>query len=102
MTKLELMNHSQGLSDLFTGLETDLIANIVEYVKHGDLNASTPQWKMKLMAQLSTLDKANIKTIAQYAGLAPDMLSKALEIAALTAVEELEPGFKKLAEEYGR
>ncbi|MBE6846180.1 MAG: hypothetical protein E7508_10905 [Ruminococcus sp.] len=99
MTKLELMNHSQGLSDLFTGLETDLIANIVEYVKHGDLNASTPQWKMKLMAQLSTLDKANIKTIAQYAGLAPDMLSKALEIAALTAVEELEPGFKKLAEE---
>jgi len=93
------MNLSQGLSDLFTGLETDLIANIVEWVKHGDLNASTPQWKMKLLAQLSLLDRENLKTIADYASLTPDMVTTTLETAALKSIQELETGFKELAEE---
>lgn len=97
MTKQELMSLSQGLSDLYTGLETDLIANIADWLKKGDLSASTPQWKMKLLAQLSALDKANIKTIAEYAGIAPELLSEALESAALSAIEELEPGFRELA-----
>lgn len=97
MTKLEMMKLSQGLSDLYTGLETDLIANIAEYLKHGDINSSTAQWKMQLLAQLGTLDKANIKTIAEYAGIAPEMLTEVLETAALTAIEELEPGFQSLA-----
>lgn len=97
MTKLEMMKLSQGLSDLYTGLETDLIANIAEYLKHGDINSSTAQWKMQLLAQLGTLDKANIKTIAEYAGIAPEMLTEVLETVALTAIEELEPGFQSLA-----
>lgn len=99
MTKLELMSLSQGLSDLYTGLETDLIANIVEWLKKGDVTASTPQWKMKLLAQLGALDKANIQTIADYAGITPEMLTDVLETAALTAIEELETGFQQLAKE---
>lgn len=39
----------------------------------------------------------NIKVITEYAGIAPDMLTEVLETAALSAVEELEPGFQKLA-----
>lgn len=99
MTKLELMRLSQGLSDLYTGLETDLIANIADWLKSGDVSASTPQWKMKLLAQMGALDKANIKVIAEYAGIAPEMLTEALETAALTAIEELEPGFQSLAKD---
>lgn len=97
MTKLEMMQLSQGLSDLYTGLETDLIANIADYLGKGDVSSSTAQWKMQMLAQLGALDKANLKTIAEYAGIAPEMLTEALESAALTAIEELEPGFRELA-----
>lgn len=97
MTKLEMMQLSKGLSDLYTGLETDLIANIAEYLAAGNIDSPTAQWKIQMLAQLGALDKANISTIAQYAGIAPDMLTEVLETAALTAIEELEPGFQQLA-----
>ncbi|MBR6617957.1 MAG: phage minor capsid protein [Oscillospiraceae bacterium] len=97
MTRLEMMQLSQGLSDLYIGLETDLIANIAEYLKLGSIDSSTAQWKIRMLAQLGALDRMNLQTIAEYAGLAPDLLESTLEEAALTAIEELEPGFQKLA-----
>ena len=99
MTKLELMKLSQGLSDLYTGLETDLIANIAEYLAAGNIDSPTAQWKIQMLAQLGALDKVNISTIAGYAGIAPEMLAGALEATALTAIEELEPGFQELVKE---
>ena len=96
MTKLEIMQLSQSLSDLYTGLETDLIANIAEYLAEGNLDSPTAQWKIQMLARLGALDKANIKTIAEYAGIAPDMLTEALETAALNGISELEPGFQNL------
>lgn len=97
MTKLEMMQLSQSLSDLYTGLETDLIANIAEYLAAGKIDSPTAQWKIQMLAQLGALDKSNIKVITEYVGIAPDMLTEVLETAALSAVEELEPGFQKLA-----
>lgn len=97
MTKLEMMQLSQSLSDLYTGLETDLIANIAEYLAAGKIDSPTAQWKIQTLAQLGALDKSNIKVITEYAGIAPDMLTEVLETVALSAVEELEPGFQKLA-----
>lgn len=97
MTKLEMMQLSQSLSDLYTGLETDLIANIAEYLAAGKIDSPTAQWKIQMLAQLGALDKSNIKVITEYAGIAPDMLTEVLETVALSAVEELEPGFQKLA-----
>lgn len=99
ITKADIMQLSQGLSDLYTGLETDLIANIADYLKTGDVNSSTAQWKLQMLAQLGALDKANIRTIAEYAGIAPKLLAEALEAAALTAIEELEPGFQDLVKD---
>lgn len=99
MTKFELMQISQGLSDLYTGLETDLIANIATYLARGNVDTSTAQWKMQMLAQLGALDKVNIRTIVQYVGVAPEMLTEALEISSLTAIQELEVGFQKLVKE---
>ena len=96
MTKLEIMQLSQSLSDLYTGLETDLIANIAEYLAGGNTDSPAAQWKIQMLARLGALDKANIKTIAEYAGIAPDMLTEALETAALNGISELEPGFQNL------
>lgn len=97
MTKTELMQLSQGMSELYTGLETDLMANIAEYLKSGNVNCSTAQWKMQMLAQLGALDKKNIAVISKYAGIAPDILTEVLETASLTAIQELEPGFQQLA-----
>lgn len=94
-----MMLLSQSLSDLYTGLETDLIANIAEYLAAGNIDSPTTQWKIQMLAQLGSLDKANISTIAQYAGIAHDMLTEALESAALTAIGEIEPGFHKLVKD---
>lgn len=67
MTKLEMMRLSQSLSDLYTGLETDLIANIAEYLAAGNIDSPTAQWKIQMLAQLGALDKSNIKVITEYA-----------------------------------
>ncbi len=97
MTKLELMQLSQGLSNLYTGLETDLMANIGDFLAKGDLYSSTAQWKIQMLSQLGSLNKTNIKTIANYVGYAPSLLAQALEIASLTAIQDFELGFQKLA-----
>lgn len=96
MTKSQIQQMSQGMSDLYTGLETDLISNIEDYLKSGDIYGSTAQWKIQMLAQLGALDKANIKTISNYAGMSPSLLSQALEMASLTAINELEGGFRQL------
>ncbi|HNX65172.1 MAG TPA: phage minor capsid protein, partial [Oscillospiraceae bacterium] len=95
----ELMKLSKPLADLYTGLETDLIQNIAQYLAQQNTECSTAQWKIKALASLGRLDKSNIRTIAEYAGIVPDMLALALEQSALSAINEFEPGFKKLAEE---
>ena len=99
MTKTQIQQMSQGLSDLYTGLETDLIANIAEYLQNGDIYSSTAQWKIQMLAQLGALDKANIRTISGYAGISPALLSQALETASLTAINELEGGFRQLVKD---
>lgn len=99
MTKSQIQQMSQGMSDLYTGLETDLISNIADYLKSGDIYSSTAQWKIQMLAQLGALDKANIKTISNYAGMSPSLLSQALEMASLTAINELEGGFRQLVKD---
>lgn len=99
MTKLEIMQLSQSLSDLYTGLETDLIANIAEYLRKGNIDTPTAQWKIQMLAKLGALDKANIRIIAEYTDVASDMLKEVLEIAALNGIKELETGFQELVKD---
>lgn len=99
MTPLDFMNLSEPLAKLYVGLETDLINNIAEYLAMQDVNSSTAQWKIKALANLGALNKTNIKTIAEYTGIAPEMLAIALENASLQAIDEFEPAFKEMAKD---
>lgn len=96
MTNLQAMTLAKPLADLYAGLETDLMHNIADYLVTDSLNTSTAQWKMSKLAQLGSLDQANIKTIASYAGIAPDLLEIALTSAALETANQMEAGFSKL------
>lgn len=99
MTRLELMELAEECSDVLTAMEDDLLQNIAEYLSEGRADIPTAQWKIQQLASLGKLDKANIRTIAEYSGIAADMEEIAMTRAALKAVGEMDEGFGKLAAE---
>mgnify|MGYP004702732325 CR=1 FL=1 len=96
MTRLELMQLSQGLSDLYTGLETDLLANLAAFLTAEQADMPSAQWKIQMLAQLGALDRKNLRTITQYVKNVPRMLQDALQAGVLSALEDLEPGFRQM------
>lgn len=99
MTALELMAMAEPLAKLYIGLETDLMANIAMYIATQSLESSTAQWKMKKLADLGALNKTNIKTIAAYSAVLPDMVEIAVTSAALSAVSDYATGFKEMVQD---
>ena len=79
MTRLELMQLSRGLSDLYTGLETDLLANIAAFLTAEQADMPSAQWKIQMLAQLGALDRKNLRTITQYVKNVPRMLQDTLQ-----------------------
>lgn len=96
MTRLELMQLSQGLSDLYTGMETDLLANIAAFLTAEQADMPSAQWKIQMLAQLGALDRKNLRTITQYVKNVPRMLQDTLQSGVLSALEDLEPGFRQM------
>lgn len=96
MTRLELMQLSQGLSDLYTGMETDLLANIAAFLTAEQADMPSAQWKIQMLAQLGALDRKNLRTITQYVKNVPRMLQDTLQAGVLRALEDLEPGFRQM------
>ena len=99
MTKLELMELAEECSDVLTAMEDDLLLNIAEYLAEGSEDMPTAKWKMQQLAALGKLDQKNLRTIAEYMGIAPDMAEIAVTRAALKAVKEMDEGFSELARE---
>lgn len=97
MTRLELMELAEDCSDVLNAMEDDLLNNIAEYLSEGRADIPTAQWKIQQLAALGKLDKANIRTIAEYSDIAADMEEIAMTRAALAAVKEMDEGFAKLA-----
>lgn len=99
MTKLEAMALSEGLTRLVVGMETDLMKNIADFLAAGQVETSTALWKIKKLAELGALTKKNKQTIAEYAEIQPEMQQITLEVAAIKAIEQVEPGFRQLVKE---
>lgn len=97
MTQLELLKLSEPLASIYTQIESDLIANIADYVAQGNSDTSSAQWKMKKLAQMGKLDKQNARLIAEQASNVPDLTEIAVQSSASEAINQLEPGFKELA-----
>ena len=96
MTRLELMELAEECSDVLTAMEDDLLQNIAEYLSEGRADIPTAQWKIRQLAALGKLDRENIRTIAEYSGIAADMEEIAMTRAALAAVKDMDEGFSKL------
>ena len=96
MTRLELMELAEECSDVLAAMEDDLLQNIAEYLSEGRADIPTAQWKIRQLAALGKLDRENIRTIAEYSGIAADMEEIAMTRAALSAVKDMDEGFGKL------
>lgn len=96
MTRLELMELAVECSDVLVAMEDDLLQNIAEYLSEGRADIPTAQWKIRQLAALGKLDRENIRTIAEYSGIAADMEEIAMTRAALSAVKDMDEGFGKL------
>ena len=82
MTRLELMELAEECSDVLAAMEDDLLQNIAEYLSEGRADIPTAQWKIRQLAALGKLDRKNIRTIAEYSGIAADMEEIAMTRAA--------------------
>lgn len=91
------MELAEECSDVLVAMEDDLLQNIAEYLSEGRADIPAAQWKIQQLASLGKLDKANIRTIAEYSGIAADMEEIAMTRSALKAVGEMDEGFGKLA-----
>ena len=96
MTRLELMELAEERSDVLVAMEDDLLQNIAEYLSEGRAVIPTAQWKIRQLAALGKLDRENIRTIAEYSGIAADMEEIAMTRAAFAAVKDMDEGFGKL------
>ena len=90
------MELAEECSDVLAAMEDDLLQNIAEYLSEGRADIPTAQWKIRQLAALGKLDRENIRTIAEYSGIAADMEEIAMTRAALAAVKDMDEGFGKL------
>lgn len=96
MNKLQTLILAAGLSGVITGMETELLQNIADYMLAGQLELPSAQWKLRKLAELGKLNQRNIKTIASFRGIAAEMAEITVKNAAASAMAGAETGFKNM------
>lgn len=97
MTTLEQMNLSQPLTDVYTAMETDLMIAIARQLAEGGEINATSEWRLKKLAEAGALSKETVRIIASYTGIQSDLLTEAIEGAAMGVAERLEPALQACA-----
>lgn len=97
MTTLEQMNLSQPLTDVYTAMETDLMIAIARQLAEGGEINATSEWRLKKLAESGALSKETVRIIASYTGVQSDLLTEAIEGAAMGVTERLEPALQACA-----
>lgn len=97
MTTLEQMNLSQPLTDVYTAMETDLMIAIARQLAVGGEINATSEWRLKKLAEAGALSKETVKIIASYTGIQSDLLTEAIEGAAMGVADKLEPALQACA-----
>lgn len=97
MTTLEQLNLSQPLTDVYTAMETDLMIAIARQLAVGGEINATSEWRLKKLAEAGALSKETVRIIASYTGIQSDLLTEAIEGAAMGVADKLEPALQACA-----
>jgi Phage minor capsid protein 2 len=78
--------------EVYLAIEEQILINIAKQLKEGKklMEDDIHSWQLKKMMELGTLTQQNIITIAKHAGMAVNEVSKMLEEAGYSAVDEIE------------
>ena len=99
MTTLEQLNLSQPLTDVYTAMETDLMIAIArQLAESGEIN-STSEWRLKKLAEAGALSKETVQVIASYTGIQSNLITEAIEGAAMGIADRLEPALRACAQD---
>lgn len=99
MTTLEQLNLSQPLTDVYTAMETDLMIAIArQLAESGEIN-STSEWRLKKLAEAGALSKETVQIIASYTGIQSNLITEAIEGAAMGIADRLEPALRACAQD---
>lgn len=99
MTTLEQMNLSQPLTDVYTAMETDLMMAIARQLAEGGEINATSEWRLKKLAEAGALSKETVRIIASYTGIQSDLITEAIEGAAMGVADKLEPALQACAKD---
>lgn len=97
MTTLEQLNLSQPLTDVYTAMETDLMLAIARQLAAGGEINATSEWRLKKLAEAGALSKETVQIIASYTGIQSDLITEAIEGAAMGVTDRLEPALQACA-----
>ncbi len=97
MTTLEQLNLSQPLTDVYTAMETDLMIAIAKQLAEGGEINATSEWRLKKLAEAGALSKETVRIIASYTGIQSDLITEAIEGAAMGVADRLEPALQACA-----
>lgn len=99
MTILEQLNLSQPLTDVYTAMETDLMIAIARQLAEGGEINSTSEWRLKKLAEAGALSKETVQIIASYTGIQSNLITEAIEGAAMGIADRLEPALRACAQD---
>lgn len=92
MTPEKSQQLAMPVVEVYLAIEEQILINIAKRLREGKklMEDDIQEWQLKKLMELGTLTQQNIITIAKHAGMAVNEVSKMLEEAGYTAVEEIE------------
>lgn len=94
-SKIEAL--AQPVADAYAACTDDLLVNIAGRFNVNDLTLGSGEWRFKMLAQMGQLTQENIEIIAKHTGQNTKAVRDAIEQAAYTALDSVEPALKQAA-----
>lgn len=92
MTPEKSQQLAMPVVEVYMAIEEQILINIAKQLREGKklMEDDIQAWQLKKLMELGTLTQQNIITIAKHAGMAVNEVSKMLEEAGYSAVDEIE------------
>lgn len=87
---------AEAVDSSYIDLETMLMQNIARHIQDYGQAIDSDKWLLQKLAEIGKLNKENMKTIAQMAGVSQSAAERMLQEAMEDAVSATDPGFQYL------
>ena len=96
MNLLENQQLAEAVDSSYIDLETMLMQNVARHIQDYGQAIDSDKWLLQKLAEIGKLNKENMKTISQMAGVSQLAAERMLQEAMDDAISATEPGFRYL------